>query len=257
MSENLPTVSLPDSWSVMRSYRLGLLFFNPVIPLQGDYWLMAKDKQNTWFCLLLFICTCRYKERMHCRKCLIIYFFGWIFLLKTCIEVSWHLVWWLMDQHYPPAAAVVGICCCRTLQSSPFQDRAHWSWWSSLWATVRSHSLVCGQRSKAYVMLVFPCSVGNGVWTGGHWLSRGIPWPWLFTPCSPCVLLWWAPALLSRKISLHSVSKHHKSTSTFQGTPEQSQWTQLPQELKPGLQKHRKCTCGYSMTHSFGTIFFT
>lgn len=44
---------------------------------------MAKDKQNTWFCLLLFICTCRYKECMHCIKCLIIYIFLLNFFIKN------------------------------------------------------------------------------------------------------------------------------------------------------------------------------
>lgn len=36
ISKNLTTVLLPDTWSVMREvYRLGLLFFNPIISLRG------------------------------------------------------------------------------------------------------------------------------------------------------------------------------------------------------------------------------
>lgn len=55
---------------------------------------MAKDKQNTWFCLLLFICTCRYKECMHCIKCLIIYIFLLNFFIKNLYKsfLIMHLV---------------------------------------------------------------------------------------------------------------------------------------------------------------------
>lgn len=128
---------------------------------------MAKDKQNTWFCLLLFICTCRYKECMHCIKCLIIYIFLLNFFIKNLYKnfLIPHLV---IQRHFVCAAALVRLCCCGTRCRCPAGATAHESWGHWLWgATARSSDPLGRQRAKVSERRVFPAQAECRTWTVG------------------------------------------------------------------------------------------